>query len=461
MQKIFVIDDELDLCLTIKKILEQEGYSVDYSINAEQILQKIKTSDLSCILLDMKIGEQNGLNYIEKIKLVDPHLPIIMITAHDTTKTAVAAIKAGAFHYLAKPFDNEELKAIISQAIYVRNLYWELVSLQNKKTHEIDLEAIMGHSKIILDLIKQSSMVANTDFNVLITGESGSGKELVANNIHQLSNRRENSWIAIDCATIPETLIESELFGHEKGAFTGAHVNRIGKIETADQGTLFLDEIGNISYNIQAKLLRFLETRTFERLGGRTKISVNVRIIAATNKDLPRLIKDGIFREDLYHRLNEFPVYVKPLRERTEDIPYLALKFLNEFSVQVGKTFTGIDTEVFEILKSYPWPGNVRELKNIIKRAMVMAHEKIYKVDLPNEIINPQNFKIYNEMVVVLEPNDSLAQNIKNITQDIEKKLIIEALQKVNGRKGKAAKALGIDEKTLYNKIQQYKISLY
>ncbi len=224
---------------------------------------------------------------------------------------------------------------------------------------------------------------------------------------------------------------------------------------------MFLDEIGNIPYNIQAKLLRFLETRTLERLGGRTKIPVNTRIIAATNKDLLRLIKDGIFREDLYHRLNEFPIYVKPLRERTEDIPYLALKFLNDFSSQVGKTFTGIDMEALEILKLYPWPGNVRELKNTIKRAMVMAHEKIYKADLPIEIINPKNFKIYNEMTVLLEPNDSLAQNIKNITQDIEKKLIIEALRRVNGRKGKAAKTLGIDERTLYNKIQQYKISFF
>jgi DNA-binding NtrC family response regulator len=461
MDTVYIIDDEEALCLTLKRVLESVGYKVLWTTNPQKLLPQLPNNKFSCILLDLKLGDDNlsGIDYLKKIHEFDPHLPVIMITAFETVKTAVEAMKLGSFHYLRKPFDNDELKALIAKAVEMRKLYWE-VSYFKHKEETTDLEILMGHSDVVQNLKKLSLMVAKTDINVLLTGESGSGKELLAQSIHRQSARKDKSIVVVDCASIPESLIESELWGHEKGAFTGAYNFQRGKLEEANEGTLFLDEIANIPFNVQAKLLRFLETRTFERLGGRNSITINTRIITATNRELPQLIKEGSFRDDLFYRLNEFPIHLPPLRERIEDIPYLSLKFIREFQNQVGKTVSDISDEAIKHLQFYHWPGNGRELRNIIKRAMVLCHEKIEKKDLAFEIIQSSTSQTNPEIKIAINPNLPLQEATKEITSTVEKKMIEDALRRSAGRKGKTAELLGIDEKTLYNKLKEYKIVL-
>lgn len=456
---IFIIDDEKELCLTLKKILEAQGYEVRWTTDPEEFLPHLPNNHFSCCLLDLKLGGLSGIDYLGKIHESDPHLPVIMITAHETVGTAVEAMKRGAFHYLPKPFDNEELKALIANAIKMRELYWELEDYKTGGTDGLNLELSMGNSIVVQTLIRQVRAVAATDVNVLLTGESGTGKELAAKNIHESSLRKKGPFVTVDCASIPESLIESELFGHEKGAFTGAHAMQKGKLEQADGGTLFLDEVSNIPVNVQAKLLRFLETHTFDRVGGRKTLAVSLRVIAATNRELPSLIKEGKFREDLFHRLNEFPIQVPALRERPEDIPYLSLKFLHEFEPQVGKTLSGIHDAALASLQSYPWAGNVRELRNVIKRAMVVASGKIEKADLPREIKNPAAAGIQTELNIPVREDLPLLQAAKEVAAFVEKKRIRDCLQRTEGHRRKAAQLLGIDEKTLYNKLKEYKIS--
>lgn len=458
MEKIFVIDDEEQICLTLKKVLEAKGYQILWTTDPEKFLPQLQNNGFSCVLLDLKLSGASGIDYLVKIHEVDPHLPIIIMTAFEAVKTAVEAMKRGAFHYLPKPFDNEELKVLVAKAISMRHLYWELKNFKEKAKDAVGLESYMGHSIAIQALDRQCHAVAQTDVNVLLTGESGTGKELVANYIHQLSRREGRPLVTVDCASIPESLVESELFGHEKGAFTGAHALQKGKLEQVEGGTLFLDELSNIPINIQAKLLRFLETRTFERLGGRSPLTVCIRVIAATNRELPQAIKAGVFRQDLFHRLNEFPIQLSPLRERPEDIPYLAMRFLHEFEDQIGKRLSGISDEAIERLERYPWPGNVRELRNVIKRAMAFASGKIESADLPNEVRNPVAAGIQKEIIIPVRADLPLRQAVKEAVSMVEKRLIGDVLQRTQGRKGKAVQLLGIDEKTLYNKLKEYGI---
>lgn len=457
---IFIIDDEKELCLTLKKVLDSQGYQTKWTTDPEEFLASLHVkNDLGCVLLDLKLGGESGIDYLEKICEIDPRLPIIMITAYETVATAVEAMKKGAFHYLPKPFDNEELKVLVAKALEMRRLYLELQNFKEKTTDSLNLETEMGHSHVIQSLIQQVRAVAGTSVNVLLTGESGTGKELVAKNIHQSSLKKDGPFVPVDCASIPESLIESELFGHEKGAFTGAHAMQKGKLEQADGGTLFLDEVSNMPINVQAKLLRFLETHAFERVGGRKTLTVSIRVIAATNRELTPLIKDGGFREDLFHRLNEFPIQVPTLRERPEDIPYLGLKFLHEFEPQVNKTISGMSDAALASLQSYPWPGNVRELRNVMKRAMVVASGKIEKADLPREVKDPQTAGIQTELVIPVREDLPLLQASKEAASFVERKRIRDCLQRTEGHRKKAAELLGIDEKTLYNKLREYKIS--
>ncbi|MBI3266277.1 MAG: sigma-54-dependent Fis family transcriptional regulator [Chlamydiae bacterium] len=408
---IFVIDDEQDLCLSIKKVLEVETYQIKWTTHIEDFLQQLENNRFACLLLDLKLGGESGMDYLAKIRELDPNLPIIIITAYDTVKTAVEAMKKGAFHYLAKPFDNEELKALVSNAVKMRHLYWDLEHYKAQCANPLDLESEMGNSDAIRSVIRQIHAVSQTDVNVLLIGESGTGKELVSKRIHDLSPRAQGPWIPVDCASVPETLIESELFGHEKGAFTGAHAQRVGKLEQASGGTLFLDEIANIPLSIQAKLLRFMERRSFERLGGNRTVTVSLRVIAAANQDVQELIRQKQFRGDLYYRLNEFPIHLPPLRERCSDIPYLSLQFLNEFEKQLNKKVTGISEEVLQAFQKYPWPGNVRELRNAVKRAMVVANGNISKTDLPNEIKNPAREQTTTHLTIPLRSDLNLHQS--------------------------------------------------
>ncbi len=457
MAKIAIIDDEKKICELLQKILISFGYEASFSLEPQEFVYQLQPDMYCCLLLDLRLGDKNGLDYLEEIQRKDPHLPIIIMTAHETVQTAVEAMKKGAFHYISKPFDNDELEILVQQASKLYKLHAELKAYKMKEASQSNLELEMGHSEIIQRLRKQVFAVSKIPVSVLLTGESGTGKELVAKAIHAMSLLTNGPFVVIDCASIPETLIESELFGYEKGAFTGAVRSQLGKLEQAHGGTLFLDEISNIPFTVQAKLLRFLETRISERLGGRKEKIISTRIIAATNKVLPELIDKKIFREDLYHRLNEFPILLPPLRERSEDISYLALKFTQEFEVQIGKKISNISDQALKTLQAYPWPGNVRELRNVIKRAMVHAVERIEHIDLPEEVYKPLSYSTMEKISVPLRRDLSLYQATKEAIKLIEETLIRNAL-KLTGKKGKAAILLGIDEKTLYNKLKEYNI---
>lgn len=460
METILIIDDEEELCRTLSKVLGVEGYDVSWSTDANAVIELIREKKPSCILLDLKLRERDGLAVLSQIMEQDPTLPVIMLTAYETVNTAVNAMKQGAFHYMAKPFDNEELKVLVQKAIEKRQLHLQIQGLKDRLGESDDLETTMGNSEKIHEVIRLVRSVAATTLSALVMGESGSGKELVAKAIHRLSKRSQGPFIPVDCAAIPEGLIESELFGHERGAFTGATSTEKGKFEIADGGTLFLDEIQNIPSGVQAKLLRFLEDHTFERVGGKRPLYPSVRVITATSLDLgpSSSSREGVFRLDLFHRLNEFPIHLPPLRERRSDIPVLCYRFLHQYREDVGKEVQGIAPGAMERLIEYDFPGNVRELRNLIKRSMVSAAGQIELVDLPPEVRSPHKRSITEVIQIPVDSTSSLKEASRQAVGQIEKSLILNALSKAEWRRGKAAEILGIDEKTLYNKMKEYAI---
>lgn len=458
METIFIIDDEEELCKTLAKVLSRAGFEVAWETTAGGALEQISKRSPSCILLDLKLADADGLEVLGQLREIDREIPIIMLTAYETVKTAVQAMKQGAFHYMPKPFDNEELKVLVAKAIEQRQMVLQIRKLEADLGREEDLEVSMGSSKKMQEIITLTRLVAATDVNVLLLGESGTGKEVVARAIHSRSRRTTGPFVVVDCAAIPETLMESELFGHEKGSFTGATSSQRGHFEEAEGGTIFLDEVGNIPLSIQAKLLRFLETHEFTRLGSRRPIHASARVIAATNADLIRQVKENLFRLDLFYRLREFPIFLAPLRERKEDIPLLCKRFIAQSQREVGKEITGIAPEALRKLESYSFPGNVRELKNIIKRAMVLAFEEIEVADLPKEVVFPERTTFTEEIRVPLVKGLSLVEASNQAILEIEKRLIRDALRQAGERRGKASQLLGISPKTLYNKMKEYGI---
>ena len=458
METVLVVDDEADLCRTIEKVLTKEGYRVFWATNPISGLDLIRKESPSCLLLDLKLGDADGLDVLAEVREYDSHLPVIMLTAYETVKTAVLAMKRGAFHYMSKPFDNEELMILIQKAIEQRNLHRQIDDLKAQVGKVDDLETFMGSSQKIQEVIKLVRSVAGTDVNVLLLGESGTGKELVAKTIHRLSKRLSGPFVPVDCAAIPETLIESELFGHEKGAFTGATSTQKGKFELACGGTLFLDEVGNIPATVQSKLLRVLETHEIERIGGKRPIQANVRVIAATNADLTGSLQEKIFRLDLFYRLNEFPIQLPSLRERKEDIPFLCQRFLLQFGPEMGKEGVEMASEALDRLCTYHYPGNVRELRNILKRGLVMANGRVELSDLPVEVRNLEKRSYTQEIKIPISYGLPLLEISKQAASQVEKRLILDALRRTEGHQGKAAQILGIGQKTLYNKMREFGI---
>ncbi len=458
MRKILLIDDDEDFCQVLRMALAKKGYAVESTSSGSDGIEKLARIRPACVLLDLNLWDTNGLDVLEQIKTRDKNLPVIMLTGHETVSSAVQAMKKGAFHYMPKPIDSEELDVLLEKAVEQRDLYLQLEEMKERLGETDKLEELVGSSEKIQQLTKLVRSVSSTNVNVLLTGESGSGKEVIARVIHHLSSLKAGPFVPIDCASIPETLIESELFGHEKGAFTGATATVKGKLEVADNGTVFLDEVANIPAAIQAKLLRFLERREFERVGSRTPIRATVRIIAASNKDLGTLAKQGGFRPDLYFRLNEFPITVPPLRERRDDIPFLCGKFVSQLAHEMNKEISEIAPEALEKLKLYDYPGNVRELRNIIKRAMVVATQRIEPKDLPPELLKPSRLTAQpgDEITIPIHGSLNLPEASRQTSQEIEKRLILEALRKTEGHQGKAAQLLGITARTLYNKIREF-----
>ncbi|HAJ33018.1 MAG TPA: Fis family transcriptional regulator [Candidatus Atribacteria bacterium] len=463
---ILIIDDEVDLCQTLSELLEgEEGYKVSIVNSGKNGLAKIKEEVPDLVLLDIKMPEMDGIETLEKIKAIDKDILVIMLTAYQTVDTAVKAMKLGAYDYISKPFNYEELKITIKRALETRDLSQEVISLRHQLREKFSFSNIIRRSDKMKEVLYKIEKVAPTDTTILIRGESGTGKELIAKTIHQYSTRKDKPFIAVDCAGLTETLIESELFGHTKGAFTGAIAKKIGKFELAEGGTLFLDEIGNLPVNIQVKLLRVLQEREINRIGEKYPIKIDVRIIVATNANLEKAMKRGTFREDLYYRVNVFSIFLPPLREKKEDIPLLALHFLNQFNYNIlGKNVKNISEESIKLLVDYSWPGNVRELQNVIQQAIIMAEDVILPEHLPHYIketnveTKADKNPVGADLVSTLPYDFSLKKMINQLSQNAERKVISDVLKRTNWNKAEAARLLKINYKTLYLKIKEYKI---
>ena len=439
---ILIVDDERIVRESLFHWFEEEGYFVDTSDSAEDALKKFDKGKFDLMLVDMKMPGMSGLELLEKIKAVDENIIFILITAYASVPTAIKALKNGAYDYITKPIDPDELAHIVEKALNQKHLKDENLHLKGQIDEIIKPDNLIGESwqmKKIYDLV---NTVAQTDTTVLIRGESGTGKELVAKAIHINSKRKYFPIITVNCGALAESILESELFGHEKGAFTGAHYKRKGKFEMADGGSIFLDEIGSITPKMQVELLRVIETKQFARVGGNENIKSDFRVIAATNEALENMVKEGKFREDLYYRLNVFTIFIPPLRERRDDIKILAYYFLNKFNVAMNKSIKNISPETMDFLINYDWPGNVRELENAIERALVVGKTDTITIsDLPFHII----------------PNHKYDSDDESLSA-IERKHILNILEKNNWNISRSADILQIDRVTLYNKINKYSL---
>ncbi len=439
MYNVFIIDDDEIFLQSLKNLLVYQNFNVDLCSNPNIAISKIQKNNYHLILLDVAMPGLSGMELLSKIRHVNFHLPIIMVSGQSTISTAVEAIKKGAFDFIEKPVDPEKLQITLNNALKQHVLELERFRLIEELKNQFQ---IIGISQALDNILSKINKIAMTDAKVLITGETGTGKELVARAIHLRSPRSTGPFVKINCAAIPSDLLESELFGHKKGAFTGANQDQIGKFQAADGGTLFLDEIGDMDLRLQAKLLHVLQDNTFNMLGSSVDKQVDIRIIAATNKDLKQLIKEGKFRMDLYHRLNVVNIHIPPLRNRPEDIEVLTRHFINEFSETYNKPIRDISTAALQVLKQKSWPGNVRELKNFIEKTIIFANGPIIEPhDLPDS-------KQKTEASSPVFPEITL----KEALEAYERKLILQALKQTGGRISETAKLLGITRSALFKK---------
>ncbi len=453
---ILVVDDDKAFRVATRTVLEDEGYRALLASTPEEALAMLASSEVDLLLSDLVMAKITGLELLEKVRAQYPDLTVVMVTGFASINTAVEAMRLGAADYLTKPCNNTELLLKVRRALDVRRKDRELKHLREELQSTYSFGNMLSRSDKMKHVIQSIRQVADTDVTILIQGESGTGKELVARALHYNSNRKEKPFIAVNCSAIPENLLESELFGHEKGAFTGALRQKIGKFEEADGGTLFLDEIGDLAPSIQTKLLRVLQEKTFERVGGNTPITVDIRIIAATNRDLEAMSKQGDFREDLFFRLNVFPILLPPLRERLEDIPLLAEHFLQRHAHLVNNRVKYISPNVITDMMNYRWRGNVRELENLIKRAMIKtAGDTIMSMELPT---NEAQQAPPKEASSDLEVNTPFKDYISAIVRDAEEKYLIRMLRLYRGNINQIAKLMEIDRKTVYRKMAEYSI---
>ena len=467
MSTVLIIDDDDQLRKSFQKLLTEEGYSVESAASGESGLKQIHKKIPDLVILDMRLPGMDGLQTFKTIHDIDPKLPVIIMTAFGTTETAIEATKMGAFDYVLKPFDIPDMLATIKQALEAGRFMRQPVDM-NVKPDEASREAIIGRSRRMQEVYKAIGRVSPTDATVLIRGESGTGKELVSRAIYQHSLRSNKPFLVVNCVAIPENLLESELFGYEKGAFTGAAHRRVGKIEQANGGTIFLDEIGDMPFSIQAKILRLLQEKSIERLGGRETIPVDVRIIAATNRDLEASLSEGRFREDLYYRLKVVTILVPPLRERSTDIPLLTEYYLSRYAHEVGVDNPGIAKEAVGTLNNYSWPGNVRELANTIQKILIFNRGTPISAEDVTQTISGKSLIKENDaetshQVIRKWARETLTTKSKENMYDSSMDrfasiLISEALNLTGGNRSQAAKLLGLSRPTLHSKIEKYNL---
>lgn len=445
-RRILVVDDEVGIRESLKVILEKEGYAVDTASNGEDAFKIIRPGGIDLLITDIRMAGMDGLELLKLCKSVSPHSEVIMITGYAAVDTAVESMKEGAYDYITKPFKKAEILKAVNKAIEKQTLALDNLKLK-KQVESLESGLIVGaESRAMQDIINIVNQAAPSQATILILGETGTGKEVIANMIHRLSPRAARPMIRVNCAAIPETLIEAELFGHEKGAFTGAEGRREGRFEAADKSTIFLDEIGEVPQPVQVKLLRILQEGQFERLGSNKTITVDVRIIAATNRKIEEMVRDGRFREDLYWRLNVITINLPPLRERKEDIPALVHHFLSRYAMKNGKTVSGIESRAMDILMDYAWPGNVRELENIVERSVVLDRDGVLgEDDLPRNMASAG----------ISQTKEMLTFTVGTPLEEVERQLMEETLKYTKGDKAMASRLLGVSTRTLYRKFDK------
>ena len=448
--KILVVDDEASHRKMLEAVMSDEGYEINQADDGQKAIAAVESGFFDLILMDIRMAEVSGLEALKQIKEISPGIPIIIMTAYASVDSAVDALRAGAYDYLTKPLDIDELKILVGKALRFHQLEKENIYLKERLNDRFDFSNIIGRGPAMKTLFDTMALVAPSEATVLIFGESGTGKELIADAIHQNSPRQEHPFIKVNCAALPETLLESELFGHEKGAFTGAVARKQGRFQLSHKSSIFLDEVAEMAPTTQAKILRVLQEREFEPLGGSQTIKVDTRVIAATNKNLEEEIKSGRFREDLYYRLNVVSLEVPPVRERREDISLLADFFLKRYAERNKRVIKGFTPRAMDLLMRYEWPGNVRELENVVERAVIMAR---------GEMITPAEFP---DILQQLDPDVKAAYvdlSTGRTLKDVEKDMIIRTLEETNGNRTHAAKILGISRRTLQLKLKEYGIN--
>jgi DNA-binding NtrC family response regulator len=453
VETILVVEDKESMAQMLKDALESEGYEVISAKTGTEGLKYLRESGIDLVLTDLKLPEKDGIEILRTSKEENQLIPVIVMTAFGSVETAVQAMKEGAFDFITKPFDIDHLLMLIKRALETQRLFTENILLREEFASKLGLPKIVGKSAGITEVAQLVQKVALTKTTVLLLGESGTGKELFARAIHNLSHRRDYPFVPINCAAIPKNLLESELFGHEKGSFTGADAKKLGKFELADRGTIVLDEVGDMDLTLQSKLLRAIQESEIERIGGVKTVKVDVRIVAASNRDLEKAVEDRGFREDLYYRLNVFPIQIPPLRERREDIPLLVEYFISRYCLELKTTQKDISKDALNILMNYRWKGNVRELENTLERAIILCD---------GDIITPEHIVVTQRPV----PDSTEQWQLEGPLEDVAKRAlkivetqrIVEALRKTRGNKSKAAEMLRVSYKTLLTKIKEYSI---
>lgn len=452
MEKILIIDDEKSILDLLSVVFKKEGYRVRATLSAKKALELLNKEEFGLILTDIKLPEMSGFEILKRVRESKPDIAVVMITAYGNVKQAVEALKAGAFDYVVKPFDVDELKIIVAKALEKKRLQEENILLRKELKEKHSFETVIGKSKKIKQIYSMIEKIAGTDSTILVTGESGTGKELAARAIHSLSPREENRFVSINCGALPENLLESELFGHVKGAFTGAVADKVGLFEVAQRGTLFLDEVGEMAPWTQVKLLRTLQDKKIRRVGGTEEAAIDVRIIAATNQDLKKKIAEGKFREDLFYRLNVISFEMPPLRERKEDVPLFVNHFLKKYSMEIGKSMKRIAPDVMKLFESYPWPGNIRELENVIERTVAIEDRETITLDsLPDELLTARKRE---ETDLLFQKNFCLTSFLDEAAQSYIK----QARLLSGGNLKKTASLLGISYRNLRYLIDKYKL---
>lgn len=449
---ILVVDDEESVRKLLTAVLKKEGYTVETAEDGRQAVEKARLIKPALVIMDIRMPNLDGLSAFKAIREENKEVLVILMTAFAAVETAVEAVKLGAYDYIIKPFNIDEVKLLIKRAMQVQTLTEEVKVLREELYSNYRLDKLLTNSPKMQELYRIIGKVASTGATVLLSGESGTGKELIANTIHYNSLRSHGPLVKVNCGALPESLLESELFGHEKGAFTGAAARKLGRFELANKGTIFLDEIGEVSQSLQVKLLRVLQEREFERVGGTEPVKTDIRIIAATNRNLEEMVAKGTFREDLYYRLNVVSIHVPPLRERREDILLLADYFLHKYAQENNRTMSMFDQETCSLLADYNWPGNVRELANVVERAVIMSTGcVIFPEDLPQALSRQQ-------IVAMEASSDYTGQSLKEIIKQVERNVIKQALAHNNGNKVKTAKDLGMSRRALLYKIEEYEL---